>query len=305
MPSQIDGRFFVIGCILLAAAILLAFWGFQLGCLSVYQERILQWALPLASGFGAGAFAGALTLNSKSNRLIPGIIVTASGGFGVWLITVYVLLPIAGGPGCSDRRDREQRVMDLRGKITEQAGDWERASGKYPSMLDNVRRESKRLADEILRQPASEIDAKHQLTRLAYGSSGHLYAALAGDLLHSDLTEIVGNAKNAVTNAQACIELHSWLREHGQSPKDPHRIQWDEAYAWGLAENLGNYCLYVGATAMTLLVKYSNARISEVRTVFSNIDSEYLRRYRPTAEPIFQWACEAHGQSLGEKICAR
>jgi Protein of unknown function (DUF4019) len=59
------------------------------------------WALPLASGFSAAAFAG--SLYTQARNWIPGIAITATGGFAVWLITFFFLFP-------------ESKVKELDGK---------------------------------------------------------------------------------------------------------------------------------------------------------------------------------------------
>jgi hypothetical protein len=89
LPERL--MYFTVGVFLLLVAVGMAIWGFKLGTLTPDQRQILLWALPLASGFGCGSFAGGMT--AKGKGLIPGLIVTATGGFAVWLITIFVLFP--------------------------------------------------------------------------------------------------------------------------------------------------------------------------------------------------------------------
>jgi hypothetical protein len=77
--------FFLVGAILLVLAIGLAIWGFKNGDLTNDQRAILLWALPLASGFAACSFSGALQV--RGDRIVRGALVTATGGFAVWLLT--------------------------------------------------------------------------------------------------------------------------------------------------------------------------------------------------------------------------
>ena len=84
-------RWFTIGCVLLAFALALAIWGFSLGSLTKDQRRLLVWLLPLASGFATTAFVGSAFV--KARNLVPGIAITATGGFAVWLITFFYLFP--------------------------------------------------------------------------------------------------------------------------------------------------------------------------------------------------------------------
>jgi hypothetical protein len=79
---------FIIGCVLLAVAIIAFFWAFALGKLTTGQRFLLMWLLPLSSGFAVGSFAGSL----KATGPLGQIAVTATGGFAVWLLS-YFLLP--------------------------------------------------------------------------------------------------------------------------------------------------------------------------------------------------------------------
>jgi hypothetical protein len=87
--GRIEPRFFLVGIVLLAAAFGLACWGFSKPSLARHQILIMQWLLPLASGFCAGAFTGGLTFRSRG--WLPGVLVTATGGFAVWIITFFQL----------------------------------------------------------------------------------------------------------------------------------------------------------------------------------------------------------------------
>jgi hypothetical protein len=98
----IEPRFFVVGIILLLSAVGMAFWGFGTRDLSQDQRWILRWLFPLASGFGAGAFTG--SISAKGRRLTYGLLVTATGGFAVWLLT-YLILTYGNPP--HDPKDNE------------------------------------------------------------------------------------------------------------------------------------------------------------------------------------------------------
>ena len=97
----LESRWFILGCGLLLFAVGLVIWGFSLGNLTWDQQRLLVWALPLASGFAAAAFAG--SINTQARDWIPGLAITATGGFAVWLVTFFFLFP-------------ESKVKELNGK---------------------------------------------------------------------------------------------------------------------------------------------------------------------------------------------
>jgi hypothetical protein len=89
--QHLEWRWFILGCVLLLFAIALVLWGFSLAKLTWDQQRLLVWALPLASGFSAAAFAG--SIYTQAQNWIPGIAITVTGGFAVWLITFFFLFP--------------------------------------------------------------------------------------------------------------------------------------------------------------------------------------------------------------------
>lgn len=86
--NTVSWPWFIVGCILLAAALVAFFWGFSLGELTESQRFLLMWILPLASGFAAGCFAGSL----KATGTVGTLTVAATGGFAVWLLS-FLLLP--------------------------------------------------------------------------------------------------------------------------------------------------------------------------------------------------------------------
>ena len=88
---QIDKRFFIVGSVMIAFVAAMLVWAFGIGDLSSDQRDILRVILPLASGFVAGSFVGALTVSTKG--WLPGVLATATGGFGVYLLSAFFLFP--------------------------------------------------------------------------------------------------------------------------------------------------------------------------------------------------------------------
>jgi hypothetical protein len=86
----IEWRYFYVGCAAGVAALGLAFWGFGLQEMRPHQYFILRWLFPVASGFSSGSFVGSFVTGSK--RFWWTLTVTATGGFGVWLLTNLFLL---------------------------------------------------------------------------------------------------------------------------------------------------------------------------------------------------------------------
>ena len=89
--SPHESRWFFFGALMFLFAVGFGIWGFALGKLTYDQRSILYWVLPLASGFAAGGFAGSFSV--KARGLVPGALIVATGGFGVWLLTFFFLFP--------------------------------------------------------------------------------------------------------------------------------------------------------------------------------------------------------------------
>lgn len=85
-----DRRFFIVGCVMSGIVGILLIWAFGSDSLAAHQISILNVLIPLASAFLAGSFVGAFTVKAKG--WIPGIVATATSGFGVFLL-LYISPP--------------------------------------------------------------------------------------------------------------------------------------------------------------------------------------------------------------------
>ena len=101
--SSIEHRFFVLGCVMAGITAFLVICGFFLD-FTASRAWILSYLLPLSSGFCAGCFVGAFTVSSRG--ILPGVIATATGGFGVWLICPFLFpVPLVSAPFTKPERE--------------------------------------------------------------------------------------------------------------------------------------------------------------------------------------------------------
>ena len=152
ITNPIDWRFFAVGVALLVFAIALATYAFIRGTLTRDQRFILLWILPLSSGFSAGAFSGSISTSGEG--VIPGLLISATGGFAVWLLT-YFLLPKAPPPDVAPPAD-PYHISIPRGLT-------------FKQVVDMIARQDKALA-EFVGFTADELAAPLNATELHVGT---------------------------------------------------------------------------------------------------------------------------------------
>jgi hypothetical protein len=89
---KISWPLFIVGCVLLLASIVLGFWGFSKEILTDDQKQIFSLFFSLAAGFSSGSFYGSIKVKTEK-LFLKALSVTATGGFAVWFLTFYLLLP--------------------------------------------------------------------------------------------------------------------------------------------------------------------------------------------------------------------
>lgn len=315
VPSQdqrqepLETRYFVLGILLLVSAIAFAAWGFYEDCLSVSRQNILRWALPLASGFSAWSFSGAIHA-----KVANGLIVAATGGFAVYLITVYTLIPTQDS-SCQPQNACVNEINDLRylGKALY-------AYDKNPNLaeLHKVDREalgSARSISRVLRSP-SGLSAQETISCRGFAGFGYMISAMALLMLSDYKLEAADQARvekrinEALSNLRAglanyrsvdgtnsaemdsdeVIEAQHWLDSQHQHPVD----------AW-LAYN-------IGTSLATLAVSQSDpetrAQHAEAAFgAFGNVESSYLHSIPFRSTLVQNELCELNPDKDKGDLC--
>jgi hypothetical protein len=110
---------FILGCGFCLVAVAFASWGFWIGDLTGDQRRLLTWILPIASAITFGAFGGSISV--KARRVGPAVLISATGGAAVWLLTTFVLFPQASSDSFDVTiyvRDEAGTLLELDGELT-------------------------------------------------------------------------------------------------------------------------------------------------------------------------------------------
>jgi hypothetical protein len=81
----------IVALVFVIAAIGLGVWAFSFKELERHHYEILRFMFSVAAGIAAGAFAGSISISS--DKIIPGVAISAAGGFAVWLLCFVYLFP--------------------------------------------------------------------------------------------------------------------------------------------------------------------------------------------------------------------
>ena len=90
-PLGLDLKYFVLGCVAFAVALGFGIWGFQLRDLSYDQRNIFRAFMSIASGFASWCFSGSFSITG--NHPVWKLLITATGGFGVWFASNFFMAP--------------------------------------------------------------------------------------------------------------------------------------------------------------------------------------------------------------------
>jgi hypothetical protein len=117
VPS-LDWRMFGLGVVGFVVAVIFAVWTFILKEVKEPQIIALLFIFPLATGFFAWTFSGALGANSRSRLLI-----SATGGFAVWLVTymgLHGIFTAAPEPNPPDPNEGSKTIIDWTSRIDDE-----------------------------------------------------------------------------------------------------------------------------------------------------------------------------------------
>jgi hypothetical protein len=197
MPREpVNWPWFIVGLTVLAASLLVFFWAFALGDLTPARLYLLRWLLPLASGFICGCFAGSLRVSGPIGALVIG----ATGGFAIWLLTFFFL------PDPSLHAEGVNRLEAARMKIVSLRGTWETMSEGNEHVRQTVLSSGPALAEQILRIH-SGINLGQQIDREEWAGYAYFMAADAAHLsgIHSERDSYIDKALEHLSGAKDLV----------------------------------------------------------------------------------------------------
>lgn len=274
--------FFAVGVVLLLFSLVIFWRAFNAPNLTRSHWILLRWLLPLTSGCAAGALTGALTV--ESSGLIPGTVVTGTGGLAVWFISLFIFKPPEAkeesaeqtGPAQAERKvlDLKRKISDIRGKALSIETYGERAAAE-------VREEAPKLAEQILNFSDMTLSLAYQITKYQYGAYAYGVAAH----VESAQRQRLAYAQRMVDSGQKALQLIDLVME-----KAANEGAAQELYQFLTNDDARERTQYVVAVGFAIMARELNGTsVRQTREILSKIPQAYLDRYPPQTNPDLAW----------------
>lgn len=293
-----------IGMMIFVAALVLIFWSFSLPCLRKHQADILRAVLSLAAGFIAWSFHGALDLKITDARW-EGVAIGAVGGFGVFVLMLYVFQPSSSNcdpvvlPGAASR----EKLADLRMEVIGLVAEY---NNRRPNanLLNDIRKKGEQRANDLLQLPKdSFVPAEHIAVHLN-AAYGFLVSCLSEDLMPDASKEFVASCAHSLvreaTTALRIVENSDIVPQNGV--KDQVALA---AYrAWLQNDSVADRTQYALAIGHALLEKYKSKGADLSLTALQKMDRSFRQQANILDEPILRSMCKKFKGEEWVKVCA-
>jgi hypothetical protein len=297
---------FIIGMIVLVAALALTVWAFSMDCLKSHQYWLLRALIPMSAGFIAWSFHGVLNLRI-TNSAWEGASIGAMGGFAAFVIMLNVLTPPK--IECHVTESAEQRTKrefrELRTHVLELVADYNNLRQRR-DLLDDVRNKAKILGEKLNRLVPSNLNIAEQIGVRLNSATAYGISALAEDAINVGtnatrsefilpcVDQVFAQAKSALDRLD---DFNHLSEQPGVLPEEFK----NETLEWLQADKVRDYLLLSLAQAQAFNYKYRSTPVEEVRVALDRLDRTYKDRANLRGDPIFSEVCK----QFPEPVCGR
>jgi hypothetical protein len=269
---------FVIGMTVLLAALGLMAWGFSKSCLEPHQYWLLHAIIPLAGGFIAWSFHGALNMH-VTNSVWEGFTVGAVGGFGVFLIMLHVLEPPRTS-GCSTPRPSSSiRFQELRTEVINLISEYNNQRSR-PDLLADTRRRGRQLGADLLQVSRDDLSPAEIVALRLNSSAAYLISGMAEDLMKApDKRFVLECADVAVEQAHMGLQII----------EDTHEAEFVKFVRGDFIRDRLSFTL---AASLALQAKYRGQDPDLVLAALRNMDRGFRTKSNIKGEPVLASFCE-------------
>jgi hypothetical protein len=293
---------FSIGLAFSIVGIGFAIWAFQKGCLMGAQPQIIQALIPLAAGFAAWSFYGAAQVKVpqiKASELGVKLMIMATGGFAVWLVTIYILIPRSAA--LCEKVSAREMFLSAVGEIRNLRGNYGFAITD-PEMSQRTLREGpvavQRL-EAIDPKKLNSIDRIHQAGLIA---QGHLYLGIAWDMAEQNTKNSSAEASEAIAYAYRALADIDAFKMEGSQPAKRYQPKFTIGMSWIKEERYDEYLYQIVGKAHLLKLKAGENTAPNAKEAFSKVSSAYRRDNGVSSDWLVAWFCMSNPEE--KFICA-
>lgn len=287
---------FVIGMLVLLAALALIFWGFSKDCLQKHHYYLLHAMIPLAAGFVAWSFHGALDLKVTKSGW-EGLALGAVGGFGVFVILLKVLQP-SGTSDCIDASKASAASLhQLRAEVIETVSEYNNRRTN-PALLGEIRRRGREQAERVLALPQADLSDANKTLAHVTASYGYIISALAEDSqTGADPGFVTSCADSAIQQAFTALRVI----EVGRASE--HNVGFNQ---WLVRDEIVDRVNYVLAVGYSFLEKHRSKGADQTLLALERMDRVFRSEANILDEPILANTCKKYSKSARwSRVCSR
>lgn len=294
--TPLEMRFYILGCIIVIFAGFIFYKVFFAPetCLNQKQLGLLKFLLPIVGGFLAWTFSGKISVNT--DKIIPGLIITAFGGFAIYILSSHIFDLKDSPMACNIQVIEEDKLERIAHDITNLNASFS-DSKLQPENLPQVNEKALKLLKQLEGLPDDESGAR-KVYYNNYIASTALMASMTFDITSiesEDAKKYANVALNAANNAIATINILK------RSPD----IKSLDNFAENDTEDKAIY--YKGLSQILLLQlanqdqESTNIAVNDIVNTFNKVDAKVLKKWALKTDSPVIWFCDQHPEV--KKIC--
>lgn len=259
------------------------------GCLEGVQPQLVQALVPLAAAFAAWSFCGSISINGSQSTIGTKILVSATGGFAVWLVTAYILIPridenCRRGPSARENLiDAVSGVRNLRAEYAFSLHD-----GFSISSSSKALAEGRDFVEKLARLSEDELSTIERVHKNAYAGVGYLYLALLKEPLEKRTEAVIDYAKKSLEYSEKSLDQLRTFRKEANESKEKRIL---EQANWADREQYDQFVAQNIARSYILLYKLDLENYEAALAGFMKVDNEYIAKHGLAKESIYKWFC--------------
>jgi hypothetical protein len=291
---------FLIGCLVSLVGVGFAVWAFRLGCLKGVQPQLVQLLVSLMAGVAAWAFHGSMTLNAQQTTFPYKAAVVATGGFAVWLVSLYVLVPRFDAACKAESVEetflrRLASISNLRANYAFARQDRKAAENVVAGGMAAIR--------SVESVPPAELTPLERVRRATYIGLGYLYLGLCWSMIEPDRQQAREYAAQSVKwSLQAMEQLTTLLAVPEAGGEAAEAGPGLAAYV--SEHHYLEFLHQVIGRAELLAYKTGEAGgVERARAAFRKLPVTYVESTGLRTDWIIDWFCKQGSNRKEKEIC--